>query len=153
MSTNDAARTMDVLRRIVHALHSANAAAIGTLGITAGQLFILRCIATEPGISLKALAERTRAAQSSVSETVKRLAAAGLVDRRTALADGRRAELRLSDAGAEISRRAGETVQERLIRAFDALDGQDQRVLADTLESWIRRAGLEDVRPAIFFEG
>ena len=143
---------MDVLRRIVHALHSANVRSTGAAGISAGQLFILRCVAAEPGLPLIALAERTRAAQSSVSEVVSRLVAAGLIERRVSRADARRAELHLTEAGARICRDAGETVQERLVRAFDALDPTEQAALASSLERWIRQAGLTDISPTFFFE-
>src|SRR5512141_414836 len=94
-ATTDAARAMDALRRIVRALHSANARAEGSLRVTAAQLFVLRQIAETPGISMSGLAERTRSAQSSVSEVVARLVSEGLVHRRVSREDARRAELTL----------------------------------------------------------
>ncbi|HET9452684.1 MAG TPA: MarR family transcriptional regulator [Gemmatimonadaceae bacterium] len=148
---NDAARAMDALRRIVHALHSANARAQSNLRVTAAQLFVLRQIALEPGISMTRLAQRTRSAPSSVSEVVSRLVGEGLVNRRVSVEDGRRAELTLSRAGAIIARNAGETIQERLVAAYEELEADDRAALAGLLEEWLAAAGLEDGAATFFF--
>jgi DNA-binding MarR family transcriptional regulator len=148
----DAARTMDVLRRIVHALHAANSRAVGELGVTAAQLFILRSIVATPGVSLKLLAERTHAAPGSVSEVVSRLIVAGLLERRTSSMDARRIELRVTAAGAKVCAGASETVQEQLVRGFEALSKSQQEALSENLEAWIRHAGLSDGPAAFFFE-
>ena len=147
---SDAARAMDALRRIVHALHAANARAEAGLRVTAAQLFVLRQIGLQPGLSMKELAERTRSAQSSVSEVVGRLVSEALVDRRASLEDGRRVELSLTRAGRAIASRAGETVQERLVAAYERLDAGDQARLAELLESWLTEADLA-AGPATFF--
>lgn len=143
---------MDALRRIVHALHAANARAQGSLRVTAAQLFVLRQIAAAPGLSLSALAARTRGAQSSVSEVVSRLVSQGLVRRRASRDDARRVELTLSQSGRTITARAGETVQERLVAAFERLPVEQQESLAQGMEEWLRSAGLEGEAAAFFFE-
>lgn len=143
---------MDALRRIVHAIHSANSRAAGELGVTAAQLFVLRQIADAPGLSLSRLSERTRAAQSSVSQVVTRLVAAGLVERRVSQQDGRRTELRLTRAGARLCSQAGETVQERLVHGFEVLTAQEQRSVSEGLEHWIERARLGDIPAGMFLE-
>lgn len=152
-TASDAARAMDALRRIVHALHAANARAEANLRVTAAQLFVLRQIGAEPGISMSGLAERTRSAQSSVSEVVARLCGQGLVQRRTSPADGRRVELSLTRAGAILASRAGETIQERLVAAYERLGADDQDSLAQLLETWLSSAGLEGGPAAFFFHG
>jgi DNA-binding MarR family transcriptional regulator len=151
-ATTDAARAMDALRRIVHALHSANARAEGSLRVTAAQLFVLRQIAAAPGLSLSALAARTRGAQSSVSEVVSRLVAQGLVQRRASREDARRIELSLAAGGRAIAARAGETIQETLVAAFERLPPAQQESLAQGMEEWLRSAGLEGEAAAFFFE-
>lgn len=148
---NDAARAMDALRRFVHALHSANARAQSSHRVTAARLFVLRQIALAPGISMTRLGQRTRSATSSVSEVVSRLVSEGLVERRVSTADGRRAELTLSRAGAIVARSAGETIQERLVAAYEALEESDRAALADLLEDWLAAAGLEDAAAPFFF--
>lgn len=147
----DAARAMDALRRIVRALHAANARAEGSLRVTAAQLFVLRQIAAAPGLSLSALAERTRSAASTVSEVVARLVAEGLVQRRTSRDDARRADLTLTPAGRTIAARAGETIQERLVAAYERLPTPEQQSLVQGMEAWIVAAGLDNEPPTFFF--
>lgn len=149
----DAARAMDALRRIVRALHAANARAEGSLQVTAAQLFVLRQIAAAPGLSLSALAERTRSAPSSVSEVVARLVSEGLVQRRASRHDARRAELALSPAGRTLAARGGETIQERLVAAYERLSAPEQQSLVEAMEAWIAAAGLDHEPPAFFFSG
>ncbi|MEX2177232.1 MAG: MarR family transcriptional regulator [Gemmatimonadaceae bacterium] len=148
----DATRAMDALRCIVHALHSANARTEGNFRVTTAQLFVLRQIASAPGLSLAALAQRTRSAPSSVSEVASRLVAAGLVERCVATSDARRVELRLTRSGQNIAERAGATVQERLVAGFDGLPIETQERLVVALDAWLERSGLGGVSPSMFFE-
>ena len=148
-SATDAARAMDALRRIVHALRAANAGA----PVTGAQLYVLRQIGADPRCSMSEIAERTRSAQSSVSEVVARLVEKRLVERNTARDDARRAELTLTPLGQATCSTSGETVQEQLVRGFETLPASDQEQLAGALEHWVARAGLSGVLATFFLEG
>ena len=148
----DAARAMDSLRRIVHALRVATGASERAFGLSGVQLFVLRQLSAKSGQSLSELAARTRTTQSSISELVARLVRNGLVIRSPSSQDRRRAELRLSAAGEAVLVNAPETVQEKLLHGFESLDEPRQQTLADSLESWLASSGLDDVAPALFFE-
>src|SRR6478672_9755222 len=87
---NDAARAMDSLRRVVHALRVATRASERAFGLSAAQLFVLRQLSVEPGQSLRDLAQRTRTTQSSISEVVARLVQRGFVTRESSKEDRRR---------------------------------------------------------------
>ena len=152
VSATDAARAMDALRRIVHALHAANARSESRLQVTAAQLFVMRQIAAEPGISISGLAQRTRSAPSSVSEVVARLVSEGLVERKVSAGDGRRAELTLTRSGLALASRAEVTIQERLVAAFESLPPDDRSALATLMESWLGAAGLGETPATFFFE-
>jgi DNA-binding MarR family transcriptional regulator len=149
---SDASRAMDGLRRVVHALHTATRASERSVGLSGAQLFVLRQLAVVPGQSLRDLAMRTRTTQSSISEVVGRLVRRGLVTREPSKQDRRRAELTLTDTGVAMLARAPETVQERLLRGFDALPPLERKDLAHHLEAWLTASGLDDVAPAFFFE-
>jgi DNA-binding MarR family transcriptional regulator len=82
---------------------------------------------------------------------VSRLVDAGLVERRASIGDARRAELTVTRSGSGIARRAGETVQERLVGAFESLPSADQKALARIMESWISAAGMGDTAAGFFF--
>jgi DNA-binding MarR family transcriptional regulator len=149
---DDTRRALDALRRLVRAL-SASAHGTGR-GVTGAQLFVLRQIGATPGISVDALARRTFARQSTVSEVVARLTAAGFVTRARSAADARRVELALSAAGRRIVRRndAGPTAQERLAAALERLGPRQRRALADSLEAWLVEAQLTGTPATMFFE-
>jgi DNA-binding MarR family transcriptional regulator len=146
----DACRPMTALRRLVRALRSADSGSDQTLGVTIAQLFVLRQIASCPGLSLRELATRTATTQSSVSEVVERLAGRGLVARRVAAEDRRRTELTLTAQGAAMVAQGADHVQERLIAGYLALREEQQRTLADGLDAWVAACGLE-ITPATMF--
>lgn len=150
--TDDTARVMDALRRSVRALRSANLNARRELGVSAAQLFVLREIAAAPGLSLAELAERTRTAQSSVSEVVSRLVKDGFVEKAHAEDDRRRVVLELTEQGAAVTRSAGRPVQERLIAGLGNLSPADRRRFAELFEAWLNAAGLDVLPATMFFE-
>ena len=143
---------LDAIRRIVQALRESSRLAESRVGLSGAQLFTLRMVAESPGLSLNELAERTRTHQSSVSAVVARLARGGLVQKRTANADARRIEIRLSPAGRRLLDRAPQTAQERLVASVDALPAVERACLAITLDGLVRGMALPRKRPAMFFE-
>lgn len=149
---SEVARIMDGLRRAVRALRAGNVDAERTLGVSAAQLFVLRQIGGAPGLSVAELAARTHTAQSSVSEVVARLVSDGLVAKAASEQDRRRATMTLTAQGKSVIRRAGRTVQERLIAGLAELPADDRARLADLVDEWLRAAGLDDVPATMFFE-
>jgi DNA-binding MarR family transcriptional regulator len=147
-----AARAMDGLRRIVHALHAGTSASERMVGLSSAQLFVLRQLHAEPEQSLGDLARRTRTTQSSVSEVVARLVKRGLVARKPSSSDRRRAVLTLMPAGRTLLMTAPETTQEKLVAGFGRLEPIAQRALAESIERWLAASGLGDVAPTFFFE-
>lgn len=156
MGTNTSSRhardVLDAIRRIVQALRESSRAAEKHAGLSGAQLFVLQTLAESPGLSLNQLAERTRTHQSSVSVVVTRLWRARLVERGTAPADGRRAEVRLSALGRSRLRRAPRTAQQQLVAAVDALPRADRARLAAMLDRLVDGMGLETRRPAAMFD-
>ena len=147
-----ATRTMDGLRRIVHALRVATRASQQTIGLSSAQLFVLRQLHAAPDQSLSDLALRTRTTASSVSEVVSRLVRLGFVARTASEHDRRRAVLALTESGAAVVETAGETIQDRLLAGFAKLDSSAQHQLAASLEAWISASGLAGDAAPFFFE-
>lgn len=147
-----ATRTMDGLRRIVHALRMATPASQGTVGLSSAQLFVLRQLAAAPDQSLGDLAYRTRTTPSSVSEVVSRLVRLGFVTRTVSESDRRRAVLTLTPRGAALVASAGETIQDRLLTGFTRLDANAQRQLAESIDAWVTASGLAENAAPFFFE-
>jgi DNA-binding MarR family transcriptional regulator/nitroimidazol reductase NimA-like FMN-containing flavoprotein (pyridoxamine 5'-phosphate oxidase superfamily) len=147
-----AADAMDVLRRIVRSLHVTKRDSEARLGVTAAQLFVLREIAKAGTLSIGDLARRAATTQSSVSEVVARLTRRDLIVRARADDDRRRAELALSESGRALLARAPETIQERLLAAFDRLPARTRQTTADGMKAWLAEAGLSELEAPMFFE-
>jgi DNA-binding MarR family transcriptional regulator len=151
-STSETRVVLDSMRRIVQCLRESSRAAESRAGLSGAQLFVLRTLGESPGLSLNALAERTRTHQSSVSVVVARLARDGLVERSTAAGDARRAEISLSPSGLRRIKTAPRTAQERLVAAVDSLAPADRTRLASMLDGLVHAMALDGGRPDMFFE-
>lgn len=147
-----ATRTMDALRRLVRALGSSARGSARSGAPSGAQLFLLRRIAAEPGLSVGALASRTFASQSTVSEVVARLVAAGLVARRTSADDARQAMLSLTARGRRAVDDSEPTAQERLAQGLASLSATERETLAASLETWLAAADLAATPASMFFE-
>jgi len=150
--SDPATQAMNAVRRIVRALRSAQDSSEAVLGLTGAQLFVLREIEKSGTPSISELAHRTATVQSSVSEVVARLAARGLVSRGRAAGDRRRASIALTASGHRTLASAPETVQERMLAAFDRLDDDVQQALSRSLAAWIAESGLGDVAATMLLE-
>ena len=117
-----ATRTMDGLRRIVHALRVATRSSQRTIGLSSAQLFVLRQLSAAPDQSLSELAQRTRTTPSSVSEVVARLVRLGVVARAASEHDRRRAVLRAGYYAVDDFASAAIEPAEMMRRAERALD-------------------------------
>ena len=143
---------MNALRRVVRVLSASARTLPGDRRLSGAQLFVLRQIAAAPGLSIRELAARTLAGQSTVSEVVTRLVAQRLVSRGRSSTDLRQAELTVTAKGARVIGAVEPTAQERLADGLDALPDAERDVLARGLESWLSAAGFADVPPTMFFE-
>lgn len=143
---------MDALRRIVQALRRSSVHTEQISPITGAQALVLRHVGTREGLSITDLAGLTFTHQSTVSEVVGRLEAAGLLTRERAADDGRRVVLRLTDNGSEAMKTVEMPAQEQLIRALERLPRDTLVSLAVGLGAWTAEAGLGVEPPVMFFE-
>jgi DNA-binding MarR family transcriptional regulator len=149
---DDAAQVLDSLRRIVRGLRATAHRVERDLGISGAQLFVLREVAAEPGLSIRRLSERTLTDPSSVSVVVARLVERGLITRRRDRADGRASALSLTARGKTLLRRAPEPFQARLVRALQALPRARLRRLNADLGEVVREVRVVGGVPPMFFD-
>lgn len=149
---DDALLAMDSLRQIVRAIRRYSHTTEENLPVSGAQLFVLQCLEHEPGMSLKALAHRTLTDASSVSVVVNRLAATGMIKRRTADDDARRSHLELTPRGRSLLRKAPRAVQSRLIEGLLSLPRSELAGVASGLRKLAVRLGVEGEAPTMFFE-
>jgi DNA-binding MarR family transcriptional regulator len=150
--TQDVARAVNALRRMVRGLRSAAESVERELSVSAAQLFVLRELMNVPGQSVKDLATVTMTTHSTVSQVVGQLISKRLVTRTTDELDGRRSVLRLTRQGAALLRKAPRAVQEDLVDGFALLTSAQRRGLAIGLEKWLAASGLSGAPPAMLFD-
>ncbi len=150
-ATRDAQKVLDGIRRIVQSLHAASRESERRLGLTAAQLFVLRSVAGEDGLSINALADRTFTHQSSVSVVVSRLEARRFVVRQVDRKDGRRRLIVLTARGRRVLAAAPSARQERLVRAVLAMRPPLRRTVARALDR-MADAMAAGRRPGMFLE-
>ncbi len=142
----------DGLRWIVHGLRVTGHAVERDLGVSGAQLFVLRELAAEPGVSIRRLSERTLTDPSSVSVVVARLVERGLVDQKRDPRDARRSVLQLSSRGRALLKKAPEPYQARLIAALRTLPPQSLRHFRKALGQVLAALGVEAGAPPMFFD-
>jgi DNA-binding MarR family transcriptional regulator len=135
-------RAMAAIREVMRAFNVATKNLERRLGLSGSQLETLEILKENPGLSPTDLAARTATDQSTASVVVKRLADAGLVDRRQHDGDRRRTNLTLTPDGHALLEKAPPTVPSRLRDAFTRMAREERVVLTQLLERWLALAGL-----------
>jgi DNA-binding MarR family transcriptional regulator len=149
---DDAQEILDALRRLVRYLRLAARDAEEATGASAAQLFVLQQLAAAPAASLADLAARTLTDASSVSTVVARLVARGLVARKAAAGDRRRAELSLTARGRALIAQAPVLAQQRLITAIAQMSATERKATVRSLGSLVRAVGADTIEPRMLFE-
>jgi DNA-binding MarR family transcriptional regulator len=139
------------IRALIAVLQTSARAVEARSGLTNAQLFLLRQIAATDGLTINDLADRTSAAQSSVSVVVGRLVKSGFVRRGRVPGDGRRVKLTATARGRTTLRRAPAPTTERLLEALGRLKPGDVRSIRRGLKALLAMMdeGTEQ-RPLLF---
>jgi DNA-binding MarR family transcriptional regulator len=145
-------RILDCIRVLVREVRVSSTATEQATGLSAAQLFVLRVLAREPGLSVNALAARTLTHQSSVSVVVAKLVAADFVERRKADGDARRVALFPTSAGCKLANTQTDLIQERFIAGLDRMPARTRRRLAADMHQWVAAMGIDIIEPEMFFE-
>jgi DNA-binding MarR family transcriptional regulator len=138
----DAAASLEAFRRIVRVLRVSVRSVEERTGLRAPQLFTLRLVAGEPGLSISELARRTLTDRTSAASMVERLLARGLVERRVGAADRRRIEIFVTPRGAAVLARAPRAPTQRMLDGLAAMGERDLRRLALGLGALVRAMGI-----------
>ncbi len=120
-SLNAAARAFNGVYRVV----------LKDLGITYPQYLVMLVLWEHGTLPVKALGERLRLDSGTLSPLLKRLETAGLVHRERSARDERSVEVRLTEEGVALRRRAVEVP--RRISAATGLRAEEMRSLSTTL--------------------
>ncbi|MBS2017479.1 MAG: winged helix-turn-helix transcriptional regulator [Deltaproteobacteria bacterium] len=127
---------LDFMRRIAelnHALERVSSRMDRTLGVTAQQRLILRCVGKYPGITAGQLATILHLDPGTISASLRRLVERRLVDRRDDPRDKRRVVLGLTPEGRDLDRPTAGTVEDAVQRLLDTTDETDMARAATVL--------------------
>lgn len=105
---------LDFLRRVWelnHALERLSSRMERTIGVTAQQRLVLRCVGKRPGITASELAGLLHLDPGTVSTSLRRLSERGLMRGSSDPTDGRRVALSLSASGRKLDVAATGTVE------------------------------------------
>lgn len=106
---------------------------LDALGLTYPQYLVLNALGEADGSTIGGLAARLDLESSTVTPLVKRLEAAGLVERRRSVEDERRVEVRMTKAGRDLLERSmclGDLLMERSGMDGAALEALNKQVQA-----------------------
>ncbi|MCP3803377.1 MarR family transcriptional regulator [Allokutzneria sp. A3M-2-11 16] len=124
--------------------HAANrfAERVGELGLTPADVGLLRMIATDPGLSQRALADHLGVVPSRVTALIDQLDRRGLVERRRSAEDRRNYELHLTEEGGRVLARMRPLAAAHEDDLFAALDQEQRSRLAELLRLIADEQGL-----------
>jgi DNA-binding MarR family transcriptional regulator len=143
---------LDNIRYIIRALRISSRVAESQCGLSTAQLFVLRALEGSKGMSINELASRTLTHQSSVSAVVKHLEDRALVLKRASKKDSRSRELTLTKKGKMKVVKSPPLIQQRFLEALSEFSESDRKLLARLLSRFVKKAGLIEGTPPLFFE-
>lgn len=149
---NTHAQVIGSLRSLVSALGRSARRLERRTGLTNAQLFIVRQLGDDAGLSINELAARAMTQQSAVSLVVSRLARRGLVRRSRSKVDARRVVVTLTAKGRRLLRTAPEPPTSRLLGALATLNDGEVDALALGLRALAHALGADTSAPALLFE-
>lgn len=133
---------LQVVWRLDHALQSKSKRMSSNLGITGPQRFVLRVLSQRPGLSAGELAQLLHLHPSTLTGVLRRLEDRGLLGRETDTDDARRAVLKVTNSGKQLTSRLGNSVEDvvrKVLATAPRSQAQSARALlgalADALES------------------
>ncbi|MEN0057966.1 MAG: MarR family transcriptional regulator [Bdellovibrio sp.] len=142
---SEVSEVMNCIRHIFKALRISSSQFEKEIGLSTAQIFVLKKLKEEPGLSINDLAIRTTTHQSSVAVGVKKLEEQNLVLRTVSPNDSRRVVVSLTQEGEKKLNELPRTVQEQLIDSLQKMTPEKTALLANLMKEFIREAGIAKV--------
>ncbi|HWU42873.1 MAG TPA: MarR family transcriptional regulator [Bdellovibrio sp.] len=133
---------MDYIRHIFKALRVASSQFEKDIGLSAAQIYVLKKLKIEPGLSINELASRTVTHQSSVSVVVKKLEEQNLVRRSNSTEDSRKVVVFLTSEGDAKLASIPKALLEDMIETLQNMPEEKTTKLAQLMREFVRSAGI-----------
>lgn len=139
------------LRRILRATELFGREITQATGITPVQFRVLQIIAETGQATAKAIAQRMRVSQATVTSLVDKLVREGMVLREKSTQDRRQTHIHITPKGKTTLADAPDPLQQRFVRKFEALEDWEQAMLVANLErvAGFLDAGALDASPVL----
>jgi MarR family transcriptional regulator, organic hydroperoxide resistance regulator len=150
-AATDTVQVVRGLRRIVKALETYSQDVRSTYGVTGPQLWALKTLQREGGMTVGRLAAGLAVHQSSISILLDRLQKRRLVRRVRRPPDHRIVQVELTTRGAIIAAEAPEAAQGRLLHALDAMSAHERHRIRRAVDRLVAAMEAADVNVRFFF--
>ena len=138
----DALEFMRLIWAVDHGLQKASKRMTASAGITGPQRLVLHVVGRFPGISIGQLAATLHVHASTLTGVLDRLERRGLLDRRPAPRDGRRAALGLTPAGRGLDLSVTGTVEAAVLQVLSDLPKRQVSAAREALTMLARYLGV-----------
>lgn len=122
------------LRRVARSLDRTSRRLMRDHGITSAQRALLNAVFMKPGASVGEIAQAVGLGQATVTDTLDRLVARGLVIRTRSTLDRRRVEVRLTPTAERLVSQLPLPLPETFVTRYRALPEPDRRELVAAVE-------------------
>ncbi|MBB95033.1 MAG: MarR family transcriptional regulator [Rhodobacteraceae bacterium] len=133
------------LRRILRATEMYERDLAGAAGLTPAQLRVLQIVDDRESATPKALATQMGVSQATVTTLVDKLVTRGLVERQPSQVDRRQTNVVITASGHARMEVAPDALQQRYVRAFEALADWEQAQLVSSLERVAAMLDAEEI--------
>ena len=110
------------------------------LGIIRAEFVLLACLAHYPVMTAQDVARVAQRPRNTVSRAVHRMVAEGYIERAPDAQDGRQANLKITEAGREMQRKASAYLTARQDAVLEGLTPEERKVLSSILRKAARNA-------------
>ncbi len=141
------------LRRILRATDLFGRELKQTAGVTAVQFRVLQIIGETGQATAKAISQRMRVSQATVTSLVDKLVRDGMVLREKSALDRRQTNIHITARGRDTLDTAPDPLQQRFVRKFSAMQDWEQAMLVASLERVAAMLDAEDMDAAPVLDG
>lgn len=127
-------KVLTSIRQVIRAtdLHSRHVTRLA--GLTSSQLILLRVVRGQKLSTIGELADTISLSQATLTSILDRLEAAGFVLRERSTQDKRKIQVRITELGCEVLKKAPEPLQDTFIRQFSALKDWERSMIQASLQ-------------------
>ena len=143
---------MQSLRRIIKTLQDYSHEVSGQFGITGPQLWALKIIRENGGLSLGDLSQRMYVHPSTISGLMDRLEKKGYVIRDRSQEDRRVVQVELTPRGNRLAKKAPNPIQGRMIYGLRRVKKEELQRIRDSVQTLVDIMEAQTVKVTFFFD-